>query len=117
MGLGLGPELTPLDVERGEVDAGVRDAAVLKQVVGDLAGDELVQVLHGRGHKAAYDLVHHVRLPKSKGVRQSHHTDCMGMGSERQRWELGLLALPYLSPPPQPERSGDCLSHTCCLAS
>ena len=67
----VGPEAVvaaALDVERGQVEAGEGDAALLEQVVGDLAGDELVLVLHGRGHQASHHLTkERIHLRERKG--------------------------------------------------
>lgn len=62
---------TPMNVQGYQVDAGVRNAALLEQVIGHLAGDELIQGLHRRGHQAAYHLVDHVLLEEHVRIEET----------------------------------------------
>ncbi len=50
---------TPLNVEGCQVEARVGGLLLLKQVVGDLVGYELVQSLHGGGRHTTDQVIQH----------------------------------------------------------
>ena len=47
---------TSLDIQGRQIEAGERNAPLLKQVVGDLARYKLVLVFHGSCHQTSHDL-------------------------------------------------------------
>lgn len=61
----------PVNVQGYQIHAGVRNAVLLEQVVGHLAGDELIQRLHRRSHQAAYHLVDHMLLVEHVRIEES----------------------------------------------
>lgn len=52
--------LTSLHVERNQIHSGEEDFLLLKQVVGDLFRDEVVQSLHGRVDETEQNFFDHV---------------------------------------------------------
>ena len=45
-----------LDIQCGQIQAGISNAAFLKQVVGDFAGHELILIFHGSTHQTSHNL-------------------------------------------------------------
>lgn len=60
-----------LDVQGGQVEAGEGHRLRLEQVVRHLAGDELVEVLHGRDDQSAGHLVDRLELHQHFGVEEA----------------------------------------------
>ena len=59
-----------LYVESCQVQPGLGNVLLLKQVVGDLSGHELVHELHGSRHQAPHHLVNHLGLVQHVGVEE-----------------------------------------------
>ena len=89
---------TPLDVERGQIEAGEGHRTGFEQVVGDFAGDELVETLHGRDEHAAHDLVDglelHEHLRVEEGLTQEDGRRLFGEGRVHAREERPHQTVP-----------------------